>query len=158
MERWEGCIGSIRVWCAWRRIAGVAFVFLFFMGGNFPPDGQTVGPKKSPSGAAPEGLKSCERLEPSRRGCDGYDGDDNGGKAIRNCEGRFAGVVHWFEDEESNQPEFVQSFFSQRRPTGFGCSKGGSRLRLYLKGNYDITGRFDSLWIIHGERCGRAGD
>jgi len=55
-----------------------------------PPDKEA---KKSPSGVKPEGLKSYERSEPFRLES-GYDGDDNGGKAIRNCEGRFTGVVH----------------------------------------------------------------
>ena len=70
--------------------------------------------KKSPSGVAPEGLKTNERSEPSRRACggyDGYDGYDFGRKANRGCEGRITGVVHVGScKKEMNRTDLVQCF------------------------------------------------
>lgn len=67
----------------------------------------TISPwaKKSPSGVAPEGLKSLERLEPSRRAGGGDDGYNNGGQA----KGGFAQccrvAVHLFGKRRSHGGE-----------------------------------------------------
>jgi len=61
----------------------------------FPP-GHYRGAKKSPSGLTPEGLKSFERSEPSRRVCGGYDGYYIGGKAKAGADDHGAGVIHMF--------------------------------------------------------------
>src|SRR4051812_1920015 len=104
-----------------RRCRGLFFIF---HGGKFPP-GSNRGAKKSPSGMTPEGLKSCERSEPSRRVRGGYDRDDNGGNAIRDCEGRFDRVDHVraLKDqlvltcpELSGPPEFCPNQLPEKRP------------------------------------------
>lgn len=59
-----------------------------------PPELLHRGLKKSPTGLAPEGLKSFKRLEPSRRAGGGDDGYSLGGKAKSDCADRGTVVVH----------------------------------------------------------------
>lgn len=60
----------------------------------FPPEPIHRGPIKSPSGVAPEGLKSLLRSEPSRRVGGGDDGDNNGGLAKGGRDGCCSVEVH----------------------------------------------------------------
>ena len=88
-----------------------------FHGGKsvgFSPPDHSPWAKKSPSGVAPEGLKSLERLEPSRRAGGGDDGYNHGGQA----KGGFARCcsvkVHSSLEEKPVAASSVESVFKTR--------------------------------------------
>jgi len=73
----------------------------------------TISPwaKKSPSGVAPEGLKSLGRSEPSRRARGGDDGYNNGGQAKGGGEACCSVVVHLMRQKKADAAFGVEAVF-----------------------------------------------
>ncbi len=129
---------------AWRCVVAGAWAsewwcFFYFSWRKISSGPPNRGAKKSPPGLTPEGLKSCERSEPSGRDCDGYDGNDNGGKAMGDCEGRFTGVVHCWGITRSMRVELSSAFLADLIRCGFGYG-WTSRVTTTLLGATSVCG------------------